>query len=193
MHFLLKALLIANISMFITGCLPVIVGAGMVTGGYTALRDKKIGDSLNDSKLDAEIKRRLYKVSPKLFSEVSVVSDQGCILLTGVVSNPEWVSIAEREAWAVNGVEAVDNNITSGEEILPAQVLKDGYITSACRTTLICTAAVRSVNYKLKTMNNVVYVRGVARTDEELNVVLSQLQKVKGVKKVVSYINVTNR
>ncbi|MDR2667125.1 MAG: BON domain-containing protein [Holosporales bacterium] len=173
--------------------MPVMIGGGMVACGYTALRDKKVGDSLNDSKIDVAIKKRLYKVDPKLFSEVSVVTNQGCVLFTGVVSNPEWGGVAEKEAWKVEGVIAVDNNITSGEELTPGQIVKDGFITSSCRSALICASGVRSVNYKIKTANGVVYITGVARTEEELNTTLSKLQNVSGVKKVVSYVNILKK
>jgi osmotically-inducible protein OsmY len=179
--------------IFLSGCVPIIVGGGLATGGYTALRDKKVGDSLNDSKLDGEIKKRLYKVSPKLFSEVSAVVDEGCVLLTGVVSNPEWVSVAEKESWAVEGVAAVDNNVTYGEAVSPGQIAKDGLITTACRSALICAGDVRSVNYKLKTTDGVVYVRGIARTENELSIVLSKLQRVSGVKKVISYVKIMGK
>jgi osmotically-inducible protein OsmY len=200
MHFQLKNSLKYLISLsifgsvaFLSGCVPVILGGGMAAGGYTALRDKRIGDSINDSKLDIAIKNRLYKVSPKLFSEVSAVVNEGCVLLTGVVSNPEWIGIAEKEAWTVDGVVAVDNNITHGEEISAGQIAKDNLITTACRSALICTAAIRSVNYKLKTANGVVYVTGIARTENELAIVLARLQKVSGVKKVVSYVKVLGK
>ncbi|MBQ7524763.1 MAG: hypothetical protein IJT08_04115, partial [Alphaproteobacteria bacterium] len=62
-------------SVFLSGCVPVIVGGGMVAGSYTALREKKIGDSLSDSKIDIEIKKKLYAIDPKLYSDVSVVTD----------------------------------------------------------------------------------------------------------------------
>jgi osmotically-inducible protein OsmY len=157
------------------------------------MRDKRIGSTIDDTKLDAAIKTRLYKISPKLYSEVSAVADHGCVLLTGTVSDPEWISAAEREAWAVDGVVAVDNNLTHGEAITPSQTIKDGYLTSVCRTSLMCTGGVHSVNYKLKTMNNIVYVRGVAKTEEEKQRVLSKLQTLRGIKKVVSYVTVAKK
>ena len=43
------------------------------------------------------------------------------------------------------------------------------------------------MNFKIKTYDAVVYVLGIARTEEELRTVLNVVQKVKGVKKVVSY------
>ena len=190
MRFQLKILLLAS-PVFLSGCVPVIVGGTMVAGGYTALRDKKIGDSLNDSKIDIAIKNRLYKIDHKLQSDVSAVADHGCVLLTGVVSNPEWVSVAEREVWAVSGVLEVNNHITVGE-FSASQLVKDDYLTTACKTALLCNKEIRSVNYKIKTYDSVVYVLGIARTDEELKIVLTNVQKVKGVKKVVSYVKLLN-
>ena len=186
MRFQLWSLLLAS-SFFVSGCVPVMLGGGMVAGGYTAMRDKKIGDSLNDSKIDLEIKNRLYRIDRKLQSDVSAIADHGSVLLTGVVSNPEWVDIAEKEAWAVNGVLEVNNHITIGE-FSATQLVKDDYLTTACKTALLCEKTVRSVNYKIKTYDSVVYVLGISRTEEELRSALSAIQRVKGIKKVVSYV-----
>ncbi|MBQ8651351.1 MAG: BON domain-containing protein [Alphaproteobacteria bacterium] len=172
-----------------TGCVPVIVGGGMVVGAHTAMKDKKVGDSINDSKIDIEVKKRLYSYDHQMFSEVSAVTNNGCVLLTGHVSNPEWIKISEQEAWKVQGVVAVDNNLVCGD-ISVGDILGDGFITTSCRSQLIFAGDVKSVNYKLKTCNAVVYVRGTARSKEELDRVLEILQKVRNVKKVVSYVEI---
>lgn len=186
----LKILLLLNVALLSTGCVPVIIGGGMVAGGYTALRDKDMGTSMTDSKIDVAIKQRLYKIDSRLFSQVSVVTDCGCVLLTGNVSDSEWVSVAEREAWAVRGVKEVNNHIIVSNGDTPGQMVKDDFVTSACRSALICTKEVRSVNYKLKTMNGIVYVMGIAKTKEELDIALKTIQKVSGVKKVISYVKI---
>ena len=190
MRFKLKILLLLSLSLIITGCVPVIVGGGMVAGGYTALRDKSVGDSLSDSKIDLAIKQKLYKIDHNLFSQVSVVTDCGCVLLTGIVTNPDWISAAERETWTVRGVKEVNNHIEVADKEDPGRIVKDDFITSACRSALVCKKEVRSVNYKIKTMNGVVYVLGIARTQAELDIALSTIQKISGVRKVVSYVKV---
>ena len=190
MHFNFKTLLLFSVPILITGCVPVIVGGGMVAGGYTALRDKNVGNSISDTKIDMVIKQKLYKIDPNLFSQVSVITDYGCVLLTGIVTNPDWVNIAEREAWSVRGVTEVNNHIVVSDREDPGQVVKDDFITSTCRSALVCKKEVRSVNYKLKTMNGIVYVLGIARTQEELDIALSTIQKISGVKKVISYVKV---
>jgi osmotically-inducible protein OsmY len=175
-----------------TGCVPVLVGGGMVGGGYLVARDKDMGETIADSKLDTLVKNRLYKVDHKLFSEVSAVANEGIVLLTGVVSNSEWVAIAERETWAVRGVKGVRNYVRHGEELTSGQVAKDGWITTKCKTTLTVTKDVRSVNYKIKTADSVVYIMGIAQTKQERITVLTALKQISGVKKVVSFIKATD-
>lgn len=183
---------ILSLSTITTGCVPMLACTGLGAGGYTAMRDKGVGESLSDTKIESMIKAKLYKISPELYSNVSVSADNGCVLLTGAVTNPSWVHDAERESWATNGVVVVDNNITSGNTIGFGTMIQDGSLTSRVRGALICTKNVKSVNYKIKTMDGIVYVRGVASTKEELNEVLTTIQHTRGVKKVVSYIAIKN-
>jgi osmotically-inducible protein OsmY len=185
----LRILFPASVSIAITGCVPIIIGTGITTGGYVAVRDKKVGDTITDTKIEAALKKRLYVISAQLYSDVSVVSDHGYVLLTGNVHNPDWINIAEREAWATDGVVGVDNCLSSGEEITVAQAMKDGLITSSCRTSILCDSSIKSVNYKIKTMNGTVYLLGVARSEDELGLVLSKIQSVSGVKKIISYVS----
>jgi osmotically-inducible protein OsmY len=173
-----------------SGCVPLLIGAGGVAGGIVAVRDKSVGSSVNDTKIEAQIKARLYKVSPQVFSDVSVSVEGGNVLLTGSVENEKRISVCEREAWSVPGVNAVDNNIVAEGMVTFSDLCSDGVITTKARSSLLCNSQVKSVNYKLKTMKGIVYVTGVARTAKELNTVLNVIQKVLGVKRVVSYVSV---
>ncbi|MDR0630918.1 MAG: BON domain-containing protein [Holosporales bacterium] len=179
-----------SIAIYIGGCAPIIIGGSMATGGYVTLRDKRIGNSLIDTQIETGIKKKLYKVSHKLYSIVSVNANNGAVILTGTVTKPEWVNIAERAAWAVEGVVSVDNNLVYGEEIPFSQIMKDGFITSSAKSKLLCSKEVKSINYKVKTMNGVVYLTGIAQSEKELDIAISEIQSIGGVKKVVSYVNI---
>jgi osmotically-inducible protein OsmY len=185
--------LAVSASVFLTGCVPVIIGTGVATGGYFLRRDKKLGDSISDTETETKIKKKLYAISPVLYSDVSVLVDHGCVLLTGIVHESHWVNLAEKEAWATDGVVHVDNCLSYGDIISATQLVKDGFITSSCRTALLCTKNVKSVNFKLKTMVGVVYVLGLAGSIQERNLVLSKIQSVSGVKKILSYIRIAKK
>ncbi|MDR1333415.1 MAG: BON domain-containing protein [Holosporales bacterium] len=200
MRFQSKNLCTASIAIAITsaagltsGCVPILIGSGVAGGGYVAAREKDLGDSITDTKLGTLIGGRLYKVSQKLYSEVSVMVDEGVVILTGIVSNPEWVTIAEKEAWAVKGVKAVENCLKYGQELTPAQIAKDTWLTTKCKTVLLATKGVSSINYKIKTVDCVVYIKGSAKSAAERQLVIDAVKGISSVKKVVSFIKIVNR
>ncbi len=174
-------------SLLLNGCVPVAVVGGMSACGYTTMRDKKVKDSINDTTIETEIKTKLYKISPELYSDISVNVESGHVLLTGSTSHKEWIHMCEEEARNTSGVVCVDNNIVEGKLSL-SQIIKDGSITSNIRASIVCDKNIKSVNYKIKTMNGIVYLRGIARSEHELDSVIRYAQKTKDVKKVISYV-----
>jgi hyperosmotically inducible protein len=197
MHFISKrspSFLIIIAPIFVlSGCVPIMLGGGLGAAGYTAMKEKSVGDSVSDTKIEAFIKSRLYRINRELCGNTSISVDRGCVLLTGAVNDPAWPPIAERESWKSQGVTVVDNNIIVGKTLGISEIMLDGAITSRVRGALMCNSNVKSVNYKIKTTDGVVYVRGHARSQLEINSVLRSIQHVRGVKKVVSYITVPSK
>jgi osmotically-inducible protein OsmY len=179
---------------FLQGCAPVIIGSGVAvsvaTGGYVMTRDKTVGTSIDDTKIGTVIRSNLYRISPQCYSDVSVMVDKGGVLLTGSVSEEAWIERVEEEAWKVKGVISVDNNLVYGKKISVATIMKDSLITSEVRTALLGTKEVRSSNYKIKTTDGIVYLRGIAYTERERKIALDTIRRIKGVKKIVSYVTI---
>ncbi|MDR0552754.1 MAG: BON domain-containing protein [Holosporales bacterium] len=199
MLFLLKRLphnfITAFVAVFgpasLSGCAHVIVGGCVAVGGYVITRDKTVGTSLDDTKIGAIIKSNIYKkISPQCYSDVSVTVDRGSVLLTGSVQQENWITRAEEEAWKTKGVVSVDNNLVYGKSIGIATLMKDSVITSEVRTALLGTKEIRSANYKIKTMDGIVYLRGVAQTERERRVTLDTVRRIKGIKKIISYVTI---
>ena len=187
-HFKLNILIIGITVVFLNGCATItILGTGVATGGYLAGRDKSIKRSIKDTRIDNSVKSKLRKQIGESALDVSVVTNDGYVLLTGSLPNDDMISEAESIALTVPGVISVDNNIVVGKSKLSTN-LKDSYITSVCRAKLTATKNIKSLNVKIKTMNHVVYLNGTARTQTELNNIIDVVKSVNGVKKVVSYI-----
>lgn len=179
---------IVVIALSLSGCATVaLVGAGVATGGYIAGRDKPITRSMQDTSIDTDVKSKLRKQLGAEALDVSVVTNDGYVLLTGNLPNGDMATEAEKIALAVPGVIAVDNNIVVGKSKL-STLLKDSYITSACRTKLTATSDIKSLNVKIKTMNHVVYLNGTARNQSELEKIINVAKSINGVEKVISYI-----
>ena len=198
MLFRLKRILIFNClvivsSLSLTGCTSLAIlgigaGAGALTGGYIMGRDKTIKQSTDDTLIDSQIRHKLSKQFPGVFPNITIVTNNGSVLLAGNVQKEKYIQEAEKIAWTVEGVKHVDNNLNCDKNISVSQSLKDGYITSACRTKLVATKNIRSRNIKIKTVLGTVYLNGTAHSEDELEDIISVVKNTKGVKKVVSYI-----
>ncbi len=71
-----------------------------------------------------------------------------------------------------------------------AQRASDGWINTKIKAQLITAGGVKSVNYRWQSVQNRVYVIGLARTSLEKDRVLQIIRETKGVKDVKDYIEV---
>lgn len=184
-----KILVVCSVVLLLSGCTSMLIlGTGVATGGYIAGRDKHINQSIGDTRIDSKIKTLLSQNLGELALDISVVTDNGCVLLVGNAPNQDVIDTAERLAWQVKGVQTVDNNITIGKSKV-STILKDSYITSTCRAKLLANKDIKSLNIKIKTMSHIVYLNGTARSQRELDKIIDIIKSTNGVEKVVSYIS----
>lgn len=179
------ALLLA--SSLLTGCIPLVaVGAG--TAGVAVAQEGGISAAVTDTTIKATINDLFYRYNEEMFARVKITVEQGRVLLTGVVQNPEHRVEAVRLAWQAKGVKQVINEIQVGEKRSIGDAASDTRITGQLKTQMLFYKDIQSVNYSIDTVNGVVYLMGVARDQKELNRVIRLAQKVDGVKQVVSYV-----
>lgn len=173
------------------GCSPIgLAGAAGVGVGAAAVREGGITGTLSDTRIHAEVADKLFKYDLGTFSKVSVTVDQGRVLLSGVVQNPEARVEAVRAAWQVHGVRQVINEIkvANGEGI--SGFVRDTWISTRLRTALTFDDIVQNLNYSIDTVQGTVYLMGVAQDQRELDRALQLARTISGVKGVVSYVKV---
>src|SRR5579871_5732595 len=113
----------------------------------------------------------------------------GRVLLTGAAETPQQKTEAAEIAKTVPGVRAVYNEIEVGPAESFWHSTQDAWITSQVKSNLVF-SDVRSVNYDIKTVDGSVYLIGSARTQAELDHATDLARRVRGVKRVVSYVEV---
>lgn len=179
------ALLLA--SSLLTGCIPLVaVGAG--TAGVAVAQEGGISAAVTDTTIKATINDLYYRHDQEMFQRVKMTVEQGRVLLTGVVQNPEHRVEAVRLAWQAKGVKQVINEIQVGAKRTIGDAASDTRITGQLKTQMLFYKDIQSINYSIDTVNGVVYLMGVAQDQKELNRVIRLAQKVDGVKQVVSYV-----
>ncbi|MDR0632956.1 MAG: BON domain-containing protein [Holosporales bacterium] len=172
----------------LTRCAPVaIIGSGAVVG-VSALREKSAIETVSDTVLSAKVSQAIYKISPDVHATVGVNVQEGEVLLTGVTPTDDLKIRVEQAVWRVRGVKQVYNDVAISDSPPIKNYPKDAWITSQIKTKLLANSKIRSLNYSIKTVNNVVYIFGIARSSEELDTACNIARKVKGVERVMSYV-----
>lgn len=174
------------------GCVPVVVGAGAATGVAVA-QERSFGTAVDDTTIDMNVGALLLKENDRLFSEVGVEVQEGRVLLTGAVPTPDDRLKATMIAWRSPGVKEVINELQISNKSTLGSIARDSWITTKLRTKILADRRVLDVNYSIETVNGVIYLIGVAGSQEELNIVTGYARNISGVERVVSHVQVKGR
>lgn len=187
---ILATLLIPLIIVSLNQCAPLAVGAGGVTAGVVGLQERTVGEAVDDTVIWSRVKNQYIQHDINhLLPNISVEVNQGKVLLTGTVSNPELRVEAVRLAWKAKGVKSVLNEVqVASNETLKSKA-KDTWITTQVKSKLLLNEHISSVNYSVDTVNGVVYLMGIAKNKRELEETTHIASTIKGVKRVVSHVD----
>lgn len=182
----LAALALAS-PIVLSGCVAAAVGtAGAV--GLAAVQERTMGEAVDDATASNEIKAKLLNEGG--YGEVDVEVANGLALLSGRVSSPEMRVRAEDIAWSSSRILDVANEINIEEPGGFFANASDELITARVRSSLIAARDVKSVNFNIETYDGVVYLMGIARSQDELEKAAERASVVRGVQRVVSYVRV---
>ncbi|MCH2547325.1 MAG: BON domain-containing protein [Alphaproteobacteria bacterium] len=186
-----KGLLPIFFVSFISACTPVIA-TGTSAANLVQLQDRSIGATIDDATIYGRITDALIALDSKeAYRGVSIDVFEGRVLLTGQVRNPENAEKTIRTVWAVQGVREVINEIqiVSGNSG-PFNYANDSIVTAQAKSRLVAERGIASGNYKIETVNGVVYVMGKARNDYEHKQAMNVISRSVGARKVVSHVRV---
>lgn len=177
-----------------SGCMAPIVVGGSAAVGTMAVKEKGIGGTISDSEISLKIKKRFYSYDSNLHAHVGVNVQLGDVLLTGSVPKEDWITKAESLCKEVVGVKKVFNYLTVmknpnslSEKV--SSVPKDSWITTKVKSIFLFDGKINSLNYSVKTVDSVVYIMGVAKSQDELDHILKRASEIDGVQKVINLVN----
>ena len=175
-------------AMFLlSGCAGVILG-GAATTGVAVAQERTVGAAVDDAAIRFRVKDKLVDKSGALFQNVAVESVEGRVLLTGVVATPEDRLEVARIAWQINGVREVFNELQVTDRGGIGNYLADARIATQLRFKLMRDGDISSINYTIETINKIVYLIGIAQSQQELERVTGHARTISGVSQVVSYV-----
>ena len=165
------------------GCTALLVGAAGTAVVAGSMQEQSIGSTIDDTILHAKIDLALQN---KKFYNIQIKVVEGTVLLVGVAAEPDVITETVQLVESVNGVKKVINELAVQPEEKSA--IASALIATQVKLKIFASYPIKFINYKVLTVDNVVYLIGIAQNDKELNNIIQIANTIKGVKKVVSHV-----
>lgn len=182
-------LLVGLLSVLIAGCSPLGVATTVgATAGIKASEERGFSASVSDDAIWLGINRRLLDHDGALFEAVMLQVHEGRVLLSGEVPTQEARMEAVKIAWQPDGVAEVINELTV---TTPGRnEWRDFWIAEKIDGKLLFDRKIRSINYSVEAVDGVVYLIGIAQSEDELQRVIDHCRDVAYVRRIVSYVRI---
>ena len=176
------------LTSFFSGC-TTLVSAG-ATLGVAAVQERGIKVRAEDLKTEALILKQFIKTGLKLTATIGVEVYEGRVLLTGASKNTGITDQAIKLAWKIDGVKEVINEIQVGRSSNVSNFAQDAWITAQIKSNMTFDTSIYSINYTIETVNNTVYLIGIAQNKSEHARVKQHASQIKFVNNVISHVRI---
>ena len=183
-----KYILNLVILFLLSGCIGASSTGVFGTGVSIAMDPRTLGTQIDDSIMDKSLDARLVAMNKNYLLNVKTKVLDGRIFLTGKIDTPEEKLQITKLAWETKGARSVKNDLKIKEEFNFQQSAKDILITSQLRSAMIFNKKIKAVNYNIDTFKKVIYVYGIAQSEEEKNEIVKEAKEILDVKDVITSI-----
>ena len=183
-----KNILVLFLLILLSACVGSSTSGVFGTGVSIALDPRTLGTQIDDSIMQKNLQARLVLTEKKYLIKLSVKVLDGRIFLGGKVDEPEEKLIITKMAWETKGARSVQNNIRIKQKFSFKNTAKDILITSQLRTALILNKSVKAANFNIDTINQKIYVFGIAHDENEKKEIIQETKQIVDVKEVIASI-----
>ena len=188
----MKKIFLISLFVFVfQSCAPIVGTVGMFSLGATS-KEKGIGTALNDTIIKTKISNLIFKKDPSLIADTKITVNNGSVLLTGKVSEPETRIQFTKIAWSVKGVNEVNNEIQISNTSSLRNIARDISSMGEIRARIMTDKKINSLNFSIDVVNDTAYLSGVASNVEEIGLVKAHASSARFIKEVYNYITLTN-
>lgn len=161
---------------------------GVSTAGCALVQDRTVGESIDETMSGNQIKALfLTNGGFSHFGEVNVDVAQRFVLLSGRTPSQTDKEKAEQLTRRVKSIDEVANEIVVGDRDIGRDAT-DELINTRVRAHLVANRKIHGFDFTVQVHNGVVYLLGIARSEEELRLAAEEASRIDKVVKVVSYV-----
>jgi len=186
--------IILVLSLFVlSSCVETVV-VGVITTGVLVAREEKVSDTVADISNKDKIKDYIKSYEEKnhiknKFDDVDITVIENRVLLTGTVESEKYKEKIYKVVWEseVKAKEVI-NEVKIANKEKKRNKVKDIAITAQIKTKFKAKRDIKSFNYDVITVDETVYLLGIAQDTKEMRLTANVASRVKGVNNVVSHV-----
>ena len=179
-----KIVSILFILLTLSGCIGVSSQGVLGTGVNIFLDPRTLGTQIDDSIMQKSFLIRVSQIDKKYVLSVSSKVVDGHIYLTGTVDSVDEKILLTKIAWKTEGARSVKNNIKVKDKFSLKNSAKDLLITSQLKVALLSNKQVSMTNYQINTVNQIIFIFGIAKSESEKREVINEAKIIQDVKNI---------
>ena len=172
------------ILLTLSGCIGVSSQGVLGTGVNVYLDPRTLGTQIDDSIMQKSFLIRVSQIDKKYVLSVSSKVVDGHIYLTGTVDSVDEKILLTKIAWKTEGARSVKNNIKVKDKFSLQNSAKDLLITSQLKVALLSNKQVSMANYQINTVNQIIFIFGIAKSESEKREVINEAKIIQDVKNI---------
>ena len=172
------------ILLTLSGCIGVSSQGVLGTGVSVYLDPRTLGTQIDDSIMQKSFLIRVSQIDKKYVLSVSSKVVDGHIYLTGTVDSIDEKILLTKIAWKTEGARSVKNNIKVKDKFSLKNSAKDLLITSQLKVALLSNKQVSMANYQINTVNQIIFIFGIAKNESEKREVINEAKIIQDVKNI---------
>ena len=172
------------ILLSLSGCIGVSSQGVLGTGVNIFLDPRTLGTQIDDSIMQKSFLIRVSQIDKKYVLSVSSKVVDGHIYLTGTVDSVDEKILLTKIAWKTEGARSVKNNIKVKDKFSLKNSAKDLLITSQLKVALLSNKQVSMANYQINTVNQIIFIFGIAKSESEKREVINEAKIIQDVKNI---------
>ena len=170
------------------GCAGAVVG-GAAAVGTAAYQERGVQGVARDLATATKVRTALLNEGEAYVAGVGVEVYEGRVLLTGTLATEAMRANAAGLAWKTEGVKDVINEIQLHASNL-RDLAKDSWITTQLQSKMTLDKQILAINYSIETVNGIVYLIGIAQSQDELDRVIAHARGINYVHQIISHVRV---
>ncbi|MFM2482943.1 division/outer membrane stress-associated lipid-binding lipoprotein [Celerinatantimonas sp. YJH-8] len=177
-------------ALLLQGCAAGVVAVGAGVTADTATDNRTLGTQLDDQTLDLRVTRALDE-NKDIWkaSSLSVVAQEGQVLIIGQTPTPEMRQQITMIAKGVKGAQKILNEVRLGQPVSLTTRSQDSWITTKIKTQIYTDKTILPGKIKVITENSEVFLIGVVNAKQAKSAV-DIARKTSGVTRVVKFFRI---